>query len=55
MSENNQNLMFFVQPGDSAFTDPERIMKTYLNRFMISEDDQVKDKYHLNSVFYAHN
>ena len=51
MSEKNQNLMFFVQPGDSAFTDPERIMKTYLNRFMISEDDQVKDKYHLNSVF----
>ena len=48
MPKRNENLMFFVQPGDSAFTDPERMMKTYLNRFMISEDDQVKHKYHMN-------
>ena len=55
MSEKNQNLMFFIQPSDSAFTDPERIMKTYLNRFMISEHDQVEHKYRMNSVFYTHN
>ena len=48
MSKRNSNLMFFIQPGESAFTNPERIMKTYLNKFMISEDDQVKQKCHKN-------
>ena len=37
----NENLMFFVQPSESAFTNPERLMNKYLNQFMISEDDQV--------------
>ena len=54
MPKRNENLMFFVQPGDSAFTDPERTMKTYLNRFMISEDDQVKNKCRLTSTFNSH-
>ena len=39
----NQNLMFFIQPSESAFTKPEGLFRTYLNRFMIDEDDQVND------------
>ena len=51
MTKRNTNLMFFIQPGESAYTDPERIMKTYFNRFMISEDDQVKLESLMNSIF----
>ena len=54
MSKRNSNLMFFIQPGESAFTNPERIMKTYLNKFMISEDDQVIHKCQISAylIFY---
>ena len=37
----NKNLIFFVQPNEASFTAPERLMKTYMNRFTITEDDQV--------------
>ena len=43
----NKNLIFFVQPSEGAFTAPNRLMKLYMNRFMVSEEDQVHqiDKY----------
>ena len=38
----NKNLIFFVQPNEASFTAPERLMKTYMNRYIITEDDQVR-------------
>ena len=37
----NKNLLFLVQPNEELFSRPMKIMKTYLNRFTIDEDDQV--------------
>ena len=37
----NKNLLFLVQPNDAPFTRPMTNMKTYMNRFIIDEEDQV--------------
>ena len=43
----NKNLIFFIQPSEAAYTAPNRLMKTYMNRFTIEEDDQVCDMRHI--------
>ena len=60
----NKNLIFFVQPSEAAYTAPNKLMKTYMNRFTIEEDDQVCDipymilsycpdsKYKLNDPYF---
>ena len=39
----NKNLLFMVQPSEVFYTKPMKTMKTYMNRFMIDEDDQVRN------------
>ena len=38
----SKNLIFFVQPNDASFIEPESQMKAYMNRFSVVEDDQVR-------------
>ena len=38
----NKNLLFLVQPNEASFTRPLKNMKTYMNRFIIDEEDQVR-------------
>ena len=33
-----------VQPSEVLYTDPMKTMKTYMNRFIIDEDDQVRNQ-----------
>ena len=40
----NKNLLFSVQLNEAPFTRPVKTMKTYMNRFIIAEDDQVRNQ-----------
>ena len=37
---NDRNLLFFVQPNEAGYASPEKEMKSYMNRFIVDEDDQ---------------
>ena len=38
-----KNLLFIVQPSEVLYTNPMKTMKTYMNRFIIDEDDRVQN------------
>ena len=40
----NKNLLFSVQLNETPFTRSVKTMKTYMNRFIIAEDDQVRNQ-----------
>ena len=37
---NNRNLLFFVQPNEAEYVSTRKQMRTYMNRFIVNEDDQ---------------
>ena len=39
----NKNLLFILQPSEVLYTNTMKTMKTYMNRFIIDEDDQVQN------------
>ena len=46
----NKNLLFMVQPSEVLYTKPMKTMKTYMNRFVIDEDDQVRNKLYFKNI-----
>ena len=37
---NSRNLLFFVQPNEAEYVSTRKQMRTYMNRFIVNEDDQ---------------
>ena len=46
----NKNLLFMVQPSEVLYTQPMKTMKTYMNRFVIDEDDQVRNNLYFKNL-----